>query len=63
MFNLGVETGQIFFVSVVALLLVGIRRIPVTAPRGSWRLVPYAIGGLATLWTIQRIVSMVPPGA
>ncbi len=63
MFNLGVETGQIMFVTVVALLLAGTRRIPVTVPRGSWRLVPYAIGGLATFWTIQRLVAMIPPGA
>jgi len=63
MFNLGVETGQIFFVTAVALLLAGIRRIPVTPPRGAWRLAPYAIGGLATFWTIQRIVGMLPLGA
>ena len=31
MFNLGVETGQIVFVTVVALALAGIRRIPVNA--------------------------------
>lgn len=63
MFNLGVETGQIAFVAVVALALGGIRRIPVTPPRGAWRLAPYAIGGLAAFWTIQRIVLMLPPGA
>ena len=63
MFNLGVETGQIFFVTAVALLLAGIRRIPVTPPRGAWKLAPYAIGGLATFWTIQRIVGMLPLGA
>ena len=58
MFNLGVETGQIVFVTVVALALAGVRRIPVTPPRGAWRLAPYAIGGLATFWTIQRLVGM-----
>ena len=63
MFNLGVETGQIAFVTVVALALAGIRRIPVTPPRGAWRWAPYAIGGLATFWTIQRLVGMLPPGA
>jgi len=63
MFNLGVETGQIAFVAVVALALAGIRRIPVTPPRGAWRIAPYAIGGLATFWTIQRLLSMIPPGA
>ncbi len=63
MFNLGVETGQIAFVAVVALVLAGIRRIPVTPPRGAWRLAPYGIGGLAAFWTIQRVVSMIAPGA
>ena len=63
MFNLGVETGQIAFVTVVAFALAAIRRIPVTPPRGAWRLAPYAIGGLATFWTIQRLVSMLPSGA
>jgi len=48
------------FVSVVALALAGIRRIPATPPRGAWRLAPYAIGGIATFWTIQRLVSMYP---
>jgi hypothetical protein len=58
MFNLGVETGQIAFVTVVGLALAGIRRIPVSPPQGAWRLAPYAIGGLATFWTIQRLVGM-----
>ena len=63
MFNLGVETGQIAFVTVVAFALAGIRRLPITLPRGAWRLAPYAIGGLATFWTIQRLVGMLPAGA
>ena len=62
MFNLGVETGQLAFVIVVALILFGARRLPVSPPRGAWRLVPYAIGGFAAFWTIQRLVSMLPPG-
>ena len=60
MFNLGVETGQIFFVTVVALVLAGVRRLRLAPPRGTWRLAPYAIGGLASFWTIQRLVSMLP---
>jgi hydrogenase/urease accessory protein HupE len=63
MFNLGVETGQIAFVMVVGFALAGIRRIPITPPQGAWRLAPYAIGGLAAFWTIQRVVSMLPPFA
>jgi hypothetical protein len=51
----------------VALALAGIRRIPVTPSRtmrrvDAWKLAPYAIGGLAAFWTIQRIVGMIPPG-
>jgi hypothetical protein len=63
MFNLGVETGQIAFLTVVAFALAAILRIPVTPPRGAWRLAPYAIDGLATFWTIQRLVGMIAPGA
>ena len=33
MFSLGVQTGQIFFVTIVALALAGIGRIPVTRPQ------------------------------
>jgi len=55
MFNVGVETGQILFVSAVLLLLVIIKRLPIFWPQGSWRLVPYAIGSTAAFWTIQRI--------
>ena len=58
MFNLGVETGQLAFVIVVALVLFAARRLPLSPPRGAWRLVPYAIGGFAAFWTIQRLVSM-----
>ncbi len=67
MFNLGVETGQILFVTVVALALAGLRQIPVTPARYTrrldvWKVAPYAIGGLAAFWTIQRIVGMIPAG-
>lgn len=63
MFNLGVETGQIAFVTVVGVALAIISRFPITPPRSTWRLAPYAIGSLAAFWAIQRIVSMLPPGA
>ena len=48
---------------VLGLALTGLRRIPIMPPQGAWRLAPYAIGGLATFWTIQRLVSMLPLGA
>jgi len=57
MFNVGVETGQILFVGVVLLLMAVLRRVPVTWPQGSWRLMPYTIGSIAAFWTLQRVDS------
>ncbi len=59
MFNVGVETGQILFVGVILLLIAAIKRVPVNWPRGSWRLMPYAIGSIAAFWTLQRVESFV----
>lgn len=55
MFNVGVETGQILFLSVVLLLMAGLRRLSINWPAGSWRVLPYAIGSMAAFWTIQRV--------
>ena len=59
MFNVGVETGQILFVCVVLALIAVFRRMPVSWPAGSWRLMPYAIGSIAAFWAVQRIGSFV----
>ncbi len=59
MFNVGVETGQILFVSLVLLLIAAIKRVPVKWPQGSWRLLPYTIGSIAAFWTLQRIDSFI----
>jgi hypothetical protein len=59
MFNVGVETGQILFVCVVLALITLFRRVPVSWPAGSWRLMPYTIGSVAAFWTLQRIGSFV----
>jgi len=55
MFNLGVETGQVMFVVGVSLLLVGVRKLHNHSADLFLRATPYAIGGLAAFWTIQRI--------
>ena len=60
MFNVGVETGQLLFIAVVLVLLALLKRLPLTAPEGAWRVVPYTIGGLAAFWTIQRVMSFMP---
>jgi hydrogenase/urease accessory protein HupE len=56
-FNLGVEFGQLAFVAVVLAALALLRRLPLSAPPWGWRLLPYAIGTVATFWTLERVAS------
>ena len=56
-FNVGVETGQLLFIAVVLSLMALLRRLPLTAPKGAWQLLPYAIGSVAAFWTIERVMS------
>jgi hypothetical protein len=56
-FNVGVETGQLLFIAVVLSLMAVLRRLPLTAPKGAWQLLPYAIGSVAAFWTIERVMS------
>ena len=60
MFNVGVETGQLLFIAAVLGLIALLKRLPLTAPQGAWRLLPYSIGGVAAYWTIDRVVSFMP---
>jgi hypothetical protein len=60
MFNVGVETGQLLFIAVVLSAIAVLRRLPLTAPAGAWRVAPYTIGSLAAFWTIERVMSFVP---
>ena len=57
MFNLGVETGQVMFVLAVSLLLAGLHRLHGHTVLTLTRATPYAIGGIAAYWTIDRLVS------
>jgi hydrogenase/urease accessory protein HupE len=57
MFNVGVETGQILFVCTLLLAIAAFKKVPLSWPRGSWRLLPYAIGSIAAFWIVQRIGS------
>lgn len=58
MFNVGVETGQLLFIATVLSLMALFKRLPLTLPRGSWRLMPYSIGSIAAFWTIERVASI-----
>ena len=57
MFNVGVETGQVLFVVVISLLLAGLSRVSASGAALLTRTVPYAIGGIAAFWTLERIDS------
>jgi hypothetical protein len=58
-FNLGVETGQVLFVVVVSMLLVGLHRLHSNTALNLERAAPYAIGGVAAFWTIDRVSSFI----
>jgi len=60
MFNVGVETGQLLFIGVVLSLIAILKRLPISAPQGAWRVLPYSIGGLAAFWTVDRVMSFMP---
>jgi len=55
LFNMGVEVGQLLFVGAVYLLIALLRRLPRRLPHWSVWVPPYAIGGLASFWVIQRL--------
>ncbi len=56
MFNIGVECGQILFLSAVLAIMIVLHQLPFRFPQGSWRAMPYAIGSAAAFWTINRVV-------
>jgi len=58
-FNLGVEIGQLTFVLVVAAPVAGLRYLFARRP-GFSRFPGYAIGTLASMWTIERVVAFWP---
>lgn len=57
MFNVGVETGQLLFVAAVVAIREVLNRLPLSWPEGSWRILPYTIGGIASFWVIERVGS------
>jgi hypothetical protein len=57
MFNLGVETGQVLFVLVVSVLLAGLHKLHGITALTLEKATPYAIGGVAAFWTIDRVSS------
>jgi hypothetical protein len=60
-FNVGVEIGQVLFVgAVLAVMAAGWRaghRLRLSPPAWTWRIAPYAIGALASVWLVERIAA------
>jgi hypothetical protein len=56
-FSAGVEVGHFSFVAVAVLLMFAIRQSTAKLPSWSWRLPPYAIGGVAAYWLIARLAA------
>ncbi len=55
LFNVGVEAGQLAFVAIVLVLTAPVRRPSVQLPRWVTLAPPYAIGGVAMFWVIERV--------
>src|SRR5207344_73760 len=60
-FNVGVEIGQLLFVgAVLTVIAAGWRaghRLRLSQPDWLWRIAPYAIGGLASFWLVERVAA------
>jgi hydrogenase/urease accessory protein HupE len=55
LFNVGVEIGQLLFVGVVLMVIELLKRLPRRLPKWTTWIPPYAIGGLASFWVIERL--------
>ncbi len=55
-FNVGVEVGQIAFIAAALMTWAVVSRVPVRAPAWAANLPAYAIGTVAALWFIERVV-------
>ena len=56
-FSVGVEAGHFLFIGVVLASIALIHRIRIPLPRWAEFVPPYAIGGVAMFWVIQRIAA------
>jgi hydrogenase/urease accessory protein HupE len=58
-FNVGVEIGQLLFISAVFALMAAVRRVRQGRPIPAWgrTFASYAIGGMASFWLIERVAA------
>jgi len=60
-FSIGVEVGHFLFIGVVLAAIRGARLAPIPMPNWAALVPPYAIGGIAAFWFIERTLSFVAP--
>jgi hydrogenase/urease accessory protein HupE len=60
MFNVGVEVGQLLFVTAAVAIALMLKRVPRLQTEAARRLASYLIGTIAAFWTIERVVAFVP---
>ena len=57
-FSLGVESGHFLFIGVLLSLIALARQVRIPFPRWTELVPPYAIGGVAMFWVIQRLIAL-----
>ena len=57
-FNVGIELGQLAFVSVVLLIAAAVRRVPISWPQWSHAVPAYGIGAMSAFWVLQRTFAL-----
>ena len=55
MFNVGVELGQLLFIGVILVIVLGLRRLHRDWPAWIMQAPAYGIGGIAAFWLIERV--------
>jgi HupE/UreJ protein len=58
LFNVGVELGQLTFVTMVLLIITIIKRLNFQFPKWSYKIPSYMIGTMAMYWFIQRLAGV-----
>jgi hypothetical protein len=61
-FNVGVEIGQLAFVGVVLAVSAALLRVQMPVPAWGQALPSYAIGVVATHWSLERLAAIASRG-
>ena len=55
-FNIGVEIGQLIFISIILIIFKSWKLLNVTTPKWVINGVPYLLGAISSFWLIERIL-------